>query len=115
MRASGPAASTAAAQLERDAAEEEESPDAAGHWLSVLDEDMDATMESSKLPVLQALLERMERQAGRSVATELGALARGADACGEAAYGALDDAGRERLMQLARRFQGRQVGSGAQV
>ena len=52
MRASGPAASTAAAELERNAAEEEESLDAAVHWLSVLDEDMDATMESSKLPVL---------------------------------------------------------------
>ena len=93
---------TAAAQLEWDAAEAEETLDAAGHWLSVLDEDMDATMESSKLPVLQGLLERMEGQAGRAVANELAALAR--DGGGVADYGALDEVGRERLTRLARRF-----------
>ena len=72
--------------------------------MSVLDEDMDATMESSKLPVLQALLERMEGQAGRVVANELAALARGESSRGEEDYGALDDVGRERLKQLSRQF-----------
>ena len=46
----------------------------APRWLSVLDENMDDTMELSQLPVLQGLLERMEAQAGRVVANELKAM-----------------------------------------
>ena len=51
-----------AAQMERDAAALDQAPDSTGQWLSVLDEDMDTTKESGKLPALQALLERMENQ-----------------------------------------------------
>ena len=46
----------------------------------------------------------MESQAGRVVANELAALARGEGDHGEAAYGALDEVGRDRLTRMARRF-----------
>ena len=54
--------------------------------------------------MLHGLLERMESQAGRIVANELHALARGEGDRSEAAYGDLDDVGRERLTLLARQF-----------
>ena len=54
--------------------------------------------------MLQALLERMENQAGRVVSNELAALACYEDQRGSAEYGAMDEVGRTRLLSLARTF-----------
>ena len=64
----GPASSTTAAAQENETAE-----DFVGRVMSVLDENIEEAMESSKLPILQTLLERMENQAGRVLANEVSA------------------------------------------
>jgi len=93
-QAHGPATSTRAAQQEAEA--EESGPD--GRWMSVVDENTEDALEMSKLPALQAMLERMENQAGRVVANELNARAE------EGEYGAEDDVGRQRLQRLCQDF-----------
>ena len=87
-KAEGPATSTTAAQLERDASDIVEESGTVP-WLSVLEDDQTQTSELSKLPALQGLLEKMEHQAARVVANEVQALV------SEGGYGALDDLGRE--------------------
>ena len=64
----------------------------------VLHEDTDEILEVSKLPALQGLLERMERQAGRIVANELRALV------ADGGYCALDEIGREQLEKICYEF-----------
>ena len=59
----GPASSTTAAAQENETTERIE-----GRMMSVLDENIEDAMESSKLPILQTLLERMENHAGRVLA-----------------------------------------------
>ena len=93
-RAHGPATSTSTAQQEADADEAGQG----GQWMSVVDESTEDTLEMSKLPALQAMLERMEGQAGRVVANELNARAE------EGEYGAEDDVGRQRLQKLCQEF-----------
>ena len=87
-RATGPAASTTAAQQEKEDAENIEELD---KFVSVLDENHDEIAEMTSLPVLQGLLERMESMAGRVVAHELMALVESGE------YGAQDELGREKL------------------
>ena len=70
-RATGPAASTTAAQQEKEDAENIEELD---KFVSVLEENHDEIAEMTSLPALQGLLERMESMAGRVVANELMAL-----------------------------------------
>ena len=89
MQNHGPASSTTSATHERESAE-----DFAGQIMSVLDEDLEDTMESSRLPVLQTLLERMENQAGRVLANELCARSEAGD------YDGQDDVGRSRLKRV---------------
>ncbi len=66
--------------------------------MSVVDENMEGTLEMSKLPALQYLLERMEIQAGHVVANELNARAVEGD------YDAEDEVGRQRLQLLFKDF-----------
>ena len=75
--------------------------------MSVLDDDQTQTSELSKLPALQGLLEKMEQQAARVVANEVQALV------ADGGYGALDEVGRERLLQICNDFT-RSVGASAE-
>ena len=66
--------------------------------MSVLDENIEDAMESSKLPILETLLERMENQAGRVLANELCARTEDGD------YDGRDDVGRNRLKRFCQEF-----------
>ena len=94
-RATGPAASTTAAQQEKEDAENIEELD---KFVSVLEENHDEIAEMTSLPALQGLLERMESMAGRVVANELMALVESGD------YGTQDELGREKLKRLSQEF-----------
>ena len=94
-RAQGPAASTTAAQKEKEDAENMEELD---RFVSVLEENHDEIAETTSLPALQGLLERMESMAGRVVANELMALVESGE------YGAQDELGREKLKRLSQEF-----------
>ena len=68
------------------------------NWLSVVDEDSADAAEVSTLPTLQRLLEKMETQAGRIVANETYCIVE------QGGFTALDDVGRERLLNVCRDF-----------
>ena len=89
----GPASSTTAAAQENETAEE-----FVGRMMSVLDENIEDAMESSKLPILQMLYERMEDQAGSVLANEVAAKGTGGDHAGR------DDGGRSRLQWVCQHF-----------
>ena len=95
-QAPGPGSSTNAGQQELQAQEQQGTDNV--KWMSVLDESMEDTLEMSRLPAMQGMLERMEQQAGRVVANELHAR------CEEAEEGARDDVGRQRLQTLCKDF-----------
>ena len=92
-QAEGPASSTTGAVHEKESPE-----DIVGQFMSVLDEGIDEAMESSKLPILQTLLERMENQAGRILSNELCARTEEGD------YEGHDDIGRHRLRRVCHDF-----------
>ena len=87
-RAEGPASSTVAGAMARDA--EEGSNDTVA-CTSVVEDNMAEISNLSKLLALQMLLEKVEVQARRVVANELKALV------DDSGYGALDDLGRQSL------------------
>jgi len=93
MQDHGPASSTTGATHEKESAEE-----FTGRVMSVMDENLEEAMESSKLPILQTLLERMENQAGRVLANELSARTEEGD------YDGRDDVGRNRLKWICQEF-----------
>ena len=93
MQDHGPASSTTGAAHENESAE-----DFTGRIMSVLDENLEEAMESSKLPTLQILLERMENQAGRVLANELSARTEEGD------YDGRDDVGRNHLRWVCQEF-----------
>ena len=66
--------------------------------MSLIDEQSDDTSEMTSLPALQGLLERMESQAGRVVASELAAV------LDERSDVPIDEVGRERLRSLCKDF-----------
>jgi len=93
--AEGPAASTTAAQQEK---EDEENIQELDKFVSVLEENHDEISELTSLPALQGLLEKMESMAGRVVANELMAVVESGE------YGAQDEIGRDRLKRLSQEF-----------
>ena len=96
-QAQGPASSTAAGAQERAAAADADAAEFVKN-LSIVGEDTADASEVSTLPRLQRLLENMDAQAGRVVANETYCQVE------EGGFAALDDVGRERLLNVCRKF-----------
>ena len=93
----GPGTSTARHSMEQEALELDDAQEL-NKWMSLIDEQSDDTSEMTSLPALQGLLERMESQAGRVVASELAAV------LDERSDVPIDEVGRERLRSLCKDF-----------
>ena len=96
-QAQRPPSSTAAGAQERAAAADEDAAEFVNN-LFIVDEDTADASEVSTLPQLQRLLENMDAQAGRVVANETYCMVE------EGGFAALDDVGRERLLNVCRKF-----------